>query len=490
MERELLTVGDVPLLTAAHVALAVVVSLHVLLHKHRPVSAVLWLGVLWVLPFVGALGYLMFGVDRVSRGASERETVEALMRRRIGVDRGAPEVAAPAGAVPEGHPAVHILRATDAAVRPYRVHGGNRAELLVDGDEFFPSLTDAIESAEKSIHLQTFIFSVDRTGRRIRDLLANRARDGLEVRLLYDRFGSTRAHLTGFFRPARRAGVRVASISQANPLKGRFQINLRNHRKVVVIDGRVGFVGGLNIDDRNLSEYRSGSPDRDYQVKLEGPVMADLQTVFAADWHYATREPAESLMTPACYPPLEPVGPAFVQVVPGAPEHGGKGLAQAFFAAAVSARESLDIVTPYFVPDQTFVEAVSFAAVRGVRVRLIVPTKSNHWYTSYATRALYQPLLDAGVRVFERGRPFMHAKALVADGSYAMLGSANLDYRSLHLNFELNVEISEAAFVRRLVDQIEAERARSREITLDEHRARPLPRRLLENFCFLFQPVL
>ncbi len=478
------------LLGAGHVALGLVLTLDILLHKERPVSAVLWLGIVWALPLVGALAYASFGIDRVRRGARERHAARQLLDRHAEMHPTFERLAVGDQHVAQDDPAAHILRATDPAVRPFRVLRGNRAELLVDGDEFYPALFRDIERAESSIHLQTFIFGRRRIGSALRDLLTARARDGLSVRILYDRFGSTFTHFSGFFRSARRAGVHVSSITQANPLKGRFQINLRNHRKLVVIDGRVGYVGGMNVDEKNVSEFTERQPDRDYHVRLEGPVVADLQFQFIADWHFASNELPDRLLGSDSFPPLSEVGEGLAQIVPGAPEPGGRGLADAFFAAIVAARRSIFIVTPYFVPDEPILQALRYSAQRGLDVRLVLPAMSNHRYTTYAARTLYRPLLERGVRIFERRPPFIHGKAIVVDGVYAMLGSANLDYRSLYLNFELNVEVAESRFVRRVVRQIEAEIAKSEEITLDRHLARAFPIRLVERVCYLFQPVL
>jgi cardiolipin synthase len=189
-------------------------------------------------------------------------------------------------------------------------------------------------------------------------------------------------------------------------------------------------------------------------------------------------------------PELEAKGDARVQIVPGGPELKGHGLADAFFGAIVAAERSVSIVTPYFVPDEPIVQALRYAALRGVKVTLILPKRSNHWYTGFAARSLYTPLLKAGVRIFERRPPFMHAKALVVDDVYAMLGSANLDYRSLHLNFETNIEVADREFLSDLSRQIDIEMEQTDEVDYDRHRARSLPRRLTENFCYLFQPML
>ncbi len=485
---------DYTLLTVGHAILGAVLTLDVLLTKHRPVSAVLWLAVVWAFPYLGALSYLSFGVDRVRRGASEREAAKALVARRAAAHptfyRLAIDYSRPHPGEEVAYPAAHIFRATDPAVRPNRVFRGNRVELLVDGDEFYPALREAISAARASVNLQTFIYGRDRIGRELLDLLVDRVRAGVECRLLYDRFGSTYAHLSRFFKGATEAGVEVRSITQANPLKGRFQINLRNHRKIAVIDGRIGFVGGINIQDIHLSAYAGGSAIRDYHVRVQGPAVSDLQLQFIEDWHFASAEPPERLFDLSYFPEQEAAGDAVAQVVPGGPDLSGHGLADAIFGAIVAAERSISIVTPYFVPDEPIITALRYAALRGVRVQLILPRKSNHWYTGFAARALYAPLLKSGVRIFERHGPFMHAKALIVDGIYAMIGSANLDYRSLHLNFETNLEVADTAFLSRIQRQIDEEIGLSTEVLLAEHQTRSLARRLTENFCYLFQPML
>lgn len=480
---------DLTLAGLAHFAIGMALSLHVLLHKHRPVSAVLWLGILWAFPFVGGLVYLCFGIDQVERGAAARDACLAVLRERslLPADR-----ALAAGEPPPAPPGrgAEILRTTSPRGREPAGSGGNSVELLVDGDELYPALDAAIDAARDSIHLQTFIIARDATGRRLVERLAARARDGLEVRLLYDRFGSTYAHYSTMFREARRAGVRVASISHASPLRGRFQVNLRNHRKVAVIDGRIGFTGGINIGDPNLSARSGGAPIRDYHVRIEGPAVSELQLQFLADWTFASGEPPADVVLPRAFPASERAGRARIGVLPSGPYAGARSLTDLLFAAIGAAERSLRILTPYFVPNEAVLQAIRAAALRGVDTRLVIPQLGNHRYVDFAARSLYTTLLESGVRIFERQPPFSHAKALVVDESYAVLGSANLDYRSLHLNFETVVEIVDPEFLTRLDAQIESELARSVEARLEEHRARSMTRRLAENFCYLFQPLL
>lgn len=483
---------DLTVAGLVHVVIGSALSLHVLLNKHRPVSAVLWLGILWLFPFVGAAVYLAFGIDQVERGAAARHACRRLQRER-GLLHEAGERSPARAAAPPAPPAgrgVEILAATSRGRDDLARVSGNRVRLLVDGDEFYPELAAAIDAARDSIHIQTFIIARDTTGRELVAHLAERARDGIAVRLLYDRFGSTYAHYSFMFRAARKAGVRVASISQASPLRGRFQVNLRNHRKVAVIDGRIGFTGGINVGDLNLTARSGGAPIRDYHLRIDGPAVSELQLQFAADWSFASGEPAEELVLERYFPRIPPAGDGLVRVVPGGPYSGGRALTDLFFAAIGAAARSLSIVTPYFVPNEPVLQAIRAAALRGVDTRLVVPRLGNHWYVDFAARSLYTPLLESGVRIFERPPPFSHAKALVVDGEYAVLGSPNLDYRSLHLNFETAVEVVEPGFLERLNAQIASELALSEEVSLEAHRARSMPRRLAENFCYLFQPLL
>lgn len=481
---------DLTIAGIAHAALGIALSLHVLLNKHRPVSAVLWLATLWAFPFLGALVYLCFGIDQVERGAEARAACRAI-QRELGLDRGSggslAQQAPPA--LPAGR-GIEILDVTNGSRRPLERLYGNRVELLVDGDEFYPALDAAIDGARDSIHLQSFIIARDATGRALVERLAARARDGLAVRLLYDRFGSTYAHYSTMFRAARKAGVKVASISHASPLRGRFQVNLRNHRKVAVIDGHVGFTGGINIGDLNLAARAEGEPIRDYHMRVEGPAVSELQLQFVADWSFASGEPPSELVLERYFPPQPGAGAGLVNVVPGGPYSGGQALTDLLFAAIGAAARSLRIVTPYFVPNEPILQAIRAAALRGVDTRLVVPQLGNHWYVDYAARSLYTSLLESGVRIFERKPPFSHAKALLVDDAYAVLGSPNLDYRSLHLNFESAVEVVDPAFLTRLCGQIASELAHSVEVSLEAHRARSMVRRLAENFCYLFQPLL
>ncbi len=468
-----------------HWVVATALSFDIILHKHRPASAVLWLAVAWAFPIWGALAYLVFGVDQIRRFASGPVRLERLFRSYVAPG---PEELSEGAEDADGaialHGGAHILRLTEPAVRPYRLTRGNRIELLVDGEEVYPAMASAIETARERIDLQTYILSRDRAGRGLLQRLTARAADGVRVRLLCDGFGSGIAFVTGFFRDAERAGVEVAA---SHP---RGYPNLRNHRKVLVVDGRIGFVGGMNIDDRNLPQPDGRPADRDYHARVAGPVVRDLEFQFLVDWSRATGSALEGLTrdTPPRWAPTD--GEALAQVIPGGPERSGSGLTMAFFGAIAAAQTSVTIVTPYFLPDDSILSALRYAATRGVDVRIVLPARSNHWYTAHAARALYGQLLEVGVRIYERRPPFIHAKALVVDDVYTLLGSANLDYRSLYLNFELDLEVASAAFAARVRRQLEVEMSESEEVSLEVYEARPASRRLTEGVCHLLAPML
>jgi cardiolipin synthase len=267
------------------------------------------------------------------------------------------------------------------------------------------------------------------------------------------------------------------------------QINLRNHRKVLIVDGVRAFTGGLNLHDGHL-----GAPGReairDYHFDIAGPVVQELQYSFLRDWAYMTGEEPDLLFQTAHFPHQPAAGTMPVRVINSGPSVEQETINDVFFMAITSARRQLWIVTPYFVPGPDILQAIRAAARRGVDVRLVVPRENNHVYAGLAGQALYGDLLACGVRIFERAPPFMHAKAMVIDDTLALVGTANLDIRSLRLNYETNLAVYSAAFVADMRQLAQQEMACSRELELAAWRTRPLRRKLLENACSLFTPIL
>lgn len=472
------------------------VAFHCLRHRREATSALLWLFVAWFVPFVGPLLYLAFGIYRVpAKGMHKQRTDRRLLAERRALEDANMSlnywraVHESLQAEPADPDARGLNRAMDSILEDFPLLGGNGIELLITGDEAFPPMLAAIRDATHHIHLQTYIIKDDAVGRSFLDALAERARAGVTVRLLYDRFGSTHAVFSGLFRRYRHIpNLRLVGWTQANPLKRQFQINLRNHRKLLIVDGRVAFAGGINLHLTNTTRGLA-APIRDYHFRLLGPIVQELQFSFLRDWFFMTDEPVETLLQPAHFPVTPPAGPALVRVVSGGPSE-MDALNDVLFMSINAARHTLWAVTPYFAPAMDLLHALRTAALRGVDVRLVVPRDSNHVYAGLAGQALYDELLLAGVRIFERLPPFMHAKAVVVDDHLALVGSANLDVRSLRLNYETDLAVYDPTFIATMKRVIQQEIALSGEIVLTAWRTRPMSHRLLENFCSLLTPIL
>lgn len=484
-------------ITVAHVAGAVLVSWGCLSSRKDPASTVLWIFLSIALPVFGPLLYLMFGVNRVVRlGFRKRLADELLNRHRR--DREVPRQAlsywrslrrdtahAPASTV-----AQQFNRGLDTLLPDHPLLGGNRVEILVTGDEALPAMLRAIGGASRHVHLQTYILDSDPTGRDFLAALRDCARNGVTVRVLYDPVGSSGVEREPLFRELRKTpGASVCKWTQATFWKRQIQVNLRNHRKILVIDGRIAFCGGINFDSVNRSA--PGRPaDRDYHFRISGPAVHELQYTFLRDWYFATDESPDDLLCLDHFPEIAPTGSVPVRVVNSGPSDEVPPITDVIFLALTLAKRQLLAVTPYFAPSADLIRALRSAALRGVDVRLVVPRKNNHRIAGLAARAHYDELLAAGVRVFERDPPFLHAKAIVADDILALVGSANLDTRSLRLNYETDLAIISTDFADRLKAEVHEELAHCREIDLNSWRQRPVAARVTENLAALLTPVL
>jgi cardiolipin synthase len=382
---------------------------------------------------------------------------------------------------------LQLNRAMDSILPDFPLLAGNNVRLLCDGTTTFPAMLEAIREARHHIHLQTFILGHDGIGRRFLDALAEKARQGIEVRVLVDRFGSTRAVLSGLLRRYRNVPhMQIVGWTQANPLKRQFQINLRNHRKILIVDGQRAFCGGVNVH----SQATEGGVIRDYHFMLSGPVTHELQYTFLRDWNFMTDEGPERLLREAYFPHIPMQGDASVRLVNSGPTAEMEAVCDAFFMAISGARQHILLVTPYFVPNREILRALRAAALRGVDVRLIVPLKTNHVCAGLAGESLYGELMDAGVRIFLRPAPFMHAKACLVDDAFAIVGTANMDSRSLRLNYETNLVLYGDGIVNELKHSILDDLAVSSQLDPRAWDARPPVRRFIENAAALLAPVL
>jgi cardiolipin synthase len=469
------------------------ITLHCLQRRRNASSTILWIFIAWSFPIIGPLFYLSFGIDRVGdRGYLKFLADEHLLETRKGTQAAAPRAYWHnlTGTPAENEFQSEFNRTLDALIPDHPALSGNKLTPLVNGDEAYPRMLKTIRNAKHHIHLQSFIIGNDKISHEFMETLVAKAKEGVQVRLLYDRFGSTRAVFSGLFFNVRNVpNFNAAGWTQANPLKRQFQINLRNHRKALIVDGTCAFFGGVNIHDENLSAHKNG-PIRDYHFEVEGPLVQELQYSFLRDWYFITSESPENLLTEEYFPHIEPAGFVTARLINSGPSTVEDVSTESFFNSIIIAKKQILAVTPYFVPPEDILRALRSAALRGIDVRLVVPKKNNHRYAGFASRALYETLLLAGVRIFERHPPFMHAKALIIDDEFALVGTANIDVRSLHLNYETCVAVYSAEFTNSLKRIIHEDITNSDEVILTDWRKRPQHRRLLENLAALMSPVL
>jgi len=484
---------------ALHLGAFLLVCYSCLKTRREAAATLLWIFVAWSFPVIGPLLYLFFGINRVPRKALRKHKAD----RQLQAERQAREdISLPASFLrtareslsvhPETEGKLYLNRTFDRLLPETPLLAGNLITPLVDGAQAYPAMLKAIRQARHHIHLQTFIIGHDEVGREFMDALAERAEAGIKVRFLFDRFGSAAAVLGGLLdRYCRQKNMKINGWAQAGLLKRQFQINLRNHRKIMVIDGTTAFMGGINLRHDNITQ--PGAPAiRDYHFMVQGPVVQELQYSFLSDWYFATEENPRTLLQADHFPrPLSSTGAALARIVNSGPTPNEmEAIAKVFFECINWAREELLVVTPYFVPSPDILQSFKSAAMRGLDVRLLFPEKNNHVYTGLAGKALYEELMASGVRIFERKPPFIHAKALIADGKVALVGSANLDMRSLRLNYESNLLVFDDEFIRRLRTIVMNDFADSTEIDPAEWRRRPLRRKMLENTFYLMMPVL
>lgn len=463
----------------------------VLMTKADSASAVAWCLVTIFVPFVGPLLFLLFGYQHVSRPLRRKRRHKLAYRPPVPPAQFTPSGRlAPSASEAEATVTAGLLRLAER-FGAYPLTTGNQLDFYHEGRSAFDAMLEAIRAAGHHIHLETFIFQPDELGKQFLDLLTQKARAGVEVRLLYDAMGSRRLS-SSLLRPLRQAGGRASPFLPLNPFRRRLQINMRNHRKVLVVDGHVAFVGGLNIGDEYLGKVPRFGFWRDTHLRLQGPVVADLQRVFVEDWDFAAAERIQEKEGKAgnYFQPKEVGGPYPVQVIESGPDRELKGIREIYFAAVLKARKRLWIASPYFVPDAGLLDALRLAGYLGLDVRFLGQLYPDKWIPQFAARYYWAEVLPAGVKVYQYTKGMMHSKVVLVDDQWASVGTANLDNRSLHLNFEVNcliyspqaVALLEEAFERDLRDSIRLERS--------VFARRPFAGRLLENACRLLSPIL
>jgi cardiolipin synthase len=470
-----------------HAVLAVTSAGHALLYKRDPRAALGWIAVCLAYPIVGPLLYYLFGINRLRTRAHQLKG-EPLRRLKTGYER--PENINTAGEksrLPEltVQPELAALARSSAAVTHRPLVDGNALQSFFDGEGAYAAMLDAIAQARHSVCLASYIFETNHSGRAFISALVAARNRGVEVRVLLDGIGELYS-LPRAGSLLKRQGIKVARFVPPRILPPSIHINLRNHRKLVVVDGHTGFTGGMNIGDRHLRSRPNGRPGiADIHFRITGPILEQLQQVFDEDWTFATGEQAVKRTTN-----IRSDGSAICRAITDGPNEDLGKLAMIITGAVALARKRVAIMTPYFLPPPALISALQGAALRGVEIAVILPRKSNQSLVHWATRNMLWELLQFGVRIYYQPPPFAHSKFLLIDEEYAHIGSANLDPRSLRLNFELVVEVFDRAFVADLADHFEHIRKTSTEETLAGVDGRSLPVRVRDATAWLFSPYL
>jgi cardiolipin synthase len=454
---------------------------HALLYKRDPRSALGWIWICISLPLLGPLVYWSMGVNWIRRKAQYWQESGRFLQ---GSERFTLPAAGAAPFLPEKTGALRELCCLADRVVSSSLVAGNGFAHLANGEEAYPAMLAAIAAAEDSIHLSTYIFDGDATGREFASALRRAAARGVAVRVIIDALGEKysrptgRSLLTG-------SGVQLGCFL---PLRQGIYINLRNHRKILVVDGKKGFTGGMNIGDRHRVARHSGPPAvKDLHFMVEGPVVRDLQQLFLEDWFFVT---GQLCFESRLFPPLAPCGTALARVIADGPDKEFRKLHCILMGALACARKRVDIMTPYFIPDRAMVSALVTASLRGVQVTLILPSLNNLAVVHWASRSYLWELLQQGIRVFYQPPPFVHSKLFLLDGVWSLIGTANLDPRSLRLNFEVNMEVYDEGLCGALEQEFSRAMAVSHEVTLEEIDARRIPERVRDGVAKLFSPYL
>lgn len=455
---------------------------HVLLYKEEVRAAIAWVGLIVLVPLVGPALYYLIGINRIRRRA-------VALRRETTTRRSPhpPEALAPAEIArrldnAEAKELAHLVsQVTGRPLLP-----GNRVQPLPGGDEAYPAMLEAIESARLSVSFVTYLFDNDGVGRRFVEALAAAHRRGVEVRVLIDAVGAR------YSRPPPDRALRARGVPCARflpTISARVPwFNLRNHRKILVVDGRIGFTGGMNVREDFLSSEKPRHPGLDLHFRVEGPVVAHLRDVFAEDWEFTT---GESLAGNAWFPSLSRAGDTVARGIADGPDADLDVLNFTLLGAIAAATRRIRIVTPYFLPDPALVYALNTAALSGLEVDIVVPERGNLRLVSWAMWAHIPLFVGKGCRIWLSPRtPFDHTKLMVVDDYWVLFGSSNWDPRSLRLNFEFNVEAYDRDLAGTMHELIDRRIGRARRLTGEELSSRRLPVRLRDSAARLLTPYL
>lgn len=458
----------------------------IVLENRSPIKTISWILVLILLPFAGIIIYMFFGQEYRKKKMFSRKGLHDLEKLRkltqSQLDQLPKNYLALSDAIYQKRRLMNLLLANSNAI----LSDDNEIKILRNGEQVYPAMFQAMEEARHHIHLQFYIVDNDVVGNQLRELLIRKANAGVEVRFIYDDVGSWKLPKK-YIRSLREAGVKIDCFIKVRFPMLSSKVNYRNHRKIVVVDGKTAFVGGLNIADRYLNGTKILGPWRDTHLMLKGGAATGLQVIFMADWYFVSKE---ILRGDKYFHALEHGKGKIVQIAASGPDSDWESLSQAYFTAIASAHDKVYIATPYLIPNTEIGSAMKAAALSGIDIRILLPGRSDAIIPKWGTHSYVAELLEAGVKIYFYQPGFMHSKLMVVDGVFSSVGTANLDFRSMETNFEVNAMIYNERTARELEKHFMNDLRQSREIILSEWEQRPRLSKAKESFARLLSPLL
>jgi len=474
------------LVTILYFLTVVFIAILIILENRNPVKTISWILVLVLLPFAGIVIYLFFGQEYRKTKMYSRKGLKDLERlRNLTMEQ--------LDNLPDNHlklseqlytkkRLMNLMLSNSNAI----LTNNNEIQILRNGEETFPEIFRTIENARHHVHLEYYIIEDDRIGNYLRELLISKATEGVEVRLIFDDVGSWQLKKK-FIRSMSDAGVMVDCFMKVRFPMLTSRVNYRNHRKILVVDGETAFVGGLNFADRYQDGVQGIGPWRDTHLKVTGGGATALQIIFMADWYFVSKE---ILKGSAYFKPFESGDGKLVQMTSSGPDSDWESISQAYFSAIATANDYVYISTPYLMPTGDIVTALKTSALGGVDVRIIVPGLSDAITPKWGTNSYIEELVESGVKVYFYKGGFTHSKVIVADGIFSSVGTANLDFRSLETNFEVNAMIYDQEIAGILAGQFLEDQEKSELVILEEWQKRPRINKIKESFARILSPML
>lgn len=467
-------------------ASAIPVAFMIVLEKRSPYKTIAWILILVLLPIIGLIFYLFFGQEYRKQKLFSRKGIKSLNNLRKLSSKQMREIEQTQlklnKDIREKENIIRLLLNNSDSL----LTTGNELKILKNGAETFDAILHAIQNARHHIHLEYYIFSDDKIGNKVKDLLIEKSKEGVEVRIIIDDVGSWSLS-NNFIDDLRNNQIEIYPFMEVRFPRLTSKMNFRNHRKIAIIDGKIGFTGGINIADRYSEGLKNIGHWRDTHLQITGDAVASLQVIFAADWYFVINE---NLNGNKYFPKFSESAGTPVQISTSGPDSDWKNIEQAFFAAITNAKKTIYLTTPYLMPPIPILSALETAALSNVDVRIIIPEKSDALTPKWCSFSFVEKLLEAGIKVYFYKNGFTHSKYMVVDDVFSTIGTTNLDFRSMETNFEVNAFIYENEFTQKLKTIFFDDLKNCREIKLKEWQKRPWHFKLKESLAHIVAPML